>query len=104
MIMKEAKDCQSIGEVREAIDEIDYQILKSFSQRNEYVEAIVKFKHDKHGIIAGERQVEVLQRRSQWANELGLDPGTMKKIYKILIDSNIQKELEIFGNQDKAKI
>jgi len=102
--MKEAKDCQSIGEVREAIDEIDYQILKSFSQRNEYVEAIVKFKHDKHGIIAGERQVEVLQRRSLWADELGLDSGTMKKIYKILIDSNIQKEQEIFGNQEKAKI
>src|ERR1035437_6866683 len=102
--MKEAKDCQNIQEVREAIDEIDYQILKSFALRNEYVEAIVKFKHDKDGIIAGERQIEVLQRRSQWANELGLNPGVMKKIYKILIDSNILEELEIFGNQEKVKI
>jgi len=75
-----------------------------FAQRNEYVEAIVKFKHDQHGIIAGERQVEVLQRRSNWAVELGLDPEVIKKIYKILIDSNIQKELEIFRNKGKVKI
>ena len=101
--MKYAKDCHNIQEIREAIDKIDYQILKSFAQRNEYVEAIVKFKHDKHGIIAGERQVEVLQRRSQWASELGLDPEVTKKIYKILIESNIQKELEIFGNKEKVK-
>jgi len=102
--MKKAKDCQSIQEIREVIDEIDYQILTLFAQRNEYVEAIVKFKHDQHGIIAEERQVEVLQRRSKWAIELGLDPEVMKKIYKLLIDSNIQKELEIFGNQEKVKI
>ena len=102
--MKEAKECQSIREIREVIDKIDYQILKSFALRNEYVEAIVKFKHDKHGIIAGERQVEVLQRRSKWAGELGLDPEVMKKIYKILIDTNIQKELEIFRNQEKVKM
>ena len=101
--MKQAKDCQSIQEIREAIDEIDYHILKSFAQRNEYVEAIVKFKYDRQGIIAGERQAEVLQRRSEWARELGLDPGVMKKIYKIMIDSNIQKELELFGKQEMQK-
>lgn len=102
--MKEAKDCQSIQEIRDVIDEIDYEILTSYAKRNEYVEAIVKFKTDKHGIIAGERQLEVLQKRSDWAKQLGLDPELIKEIYKILINWNIQKELEIFGNKDKANI
>jgi isochorismate pyruvate lyase len=102
--MKEAKDCQSIQEIREVIDEIDYQILTSFALRNEYVEAIVKFKHDRHGIIAGERQKEVLHRRSKWAKEMGLDPEVIELIYKTLINSNIQKELEIFGNKEKTNI
>ena len=71
MIMKEAKDCQSLQEIREMIDEIDYQILASFGRRHGYVNAIVKFKSDKDGIIAQERQVEALQKRKEWAKEFG---------------------------------
>ncbi|HEX7585920.1 MAG TPA: chorismate mutase [Prolixibacteraceae bacterium] len=100
--MKEAKDCQSIQEIRDAIDEIDYQLLTVFAKRNEYVEAIVKFKTDKDGIVAMERQLEVLQKRSEWAKELGLDPDLIEEFFKTLINWNIQKELEIFGSNKTA--
>lgn len=102
--MKEIKDCQTIGEIREGIDEIDYQILASFGKRLEYVKAIVKFKSDQDGIIALDRQLEVFRKRREWAQEFGLDPVLFEEIYKTLINWNVQKELEIFRSTENSKI
>lgn len=102
--MKKPKDCHSIQEIREIIDKIDYEILASFGKRNEYVQAIVKFKSDKDGIIAKERQLEIFQKRKEWANEFGLDPDLIDNIFKTLINWNIQKEIEIFRSIEKANI
>jgi isochorismate pyruvate lyase len=103
-IMKEVKDCTTIEEIRESIDEIDYQILTSFGKRLEYVKAIVKFKSDAEGIVAKERQVEVFQKRRDWAEELGLDPDLFEEIYKMLVSWNIRKEMEIFSNKQTKNI
>jgi chorismate mutase-like protein len=94
--MKEVNDCKTIQEIRERIDEIDHQILTSFSKRLEYVKAIVKFKTDAEEIVALDRQLEVFQKRRQWAEELGLDPDLFEEIYRTLVDWNIRKEMEIF--------
>jgi chorismate mutase-like protein len=100
--MKEAKDCQTIEEIRQSIDEIDYQILTSFEKRLEYVKAIVRFKSDPEGIVAKERQQEVFQKRREWAMELGLDPDLFEEIYKTLINWNVNKEMEIFRTKKMA--
>lgn len=97
--MKEIKDCKTIQEIRDSIDEIDYQILTSFEKRLEYVKAIVSFKSDAEGIVAKDRQQEVFQKRREWAGELGLDPDLFEEIYKTLINWNIRKEMEIFSNK-----
>lgn len=97
--MKEIKDCKTIQEIRDCIDEIDYQILTSFEKRLEYVKTIVSFKSDAEGIVAKERQQEVLQKRREWAEELGLDPDLFEEIYRTLIDWNVSKEMEIFSNK-----
>lgn len=102
--MKEIKDCKTIQEIRDSIDEIDYQILTSFEKRLEYVKAIVSFKSDAEGIVAKERQQEVFQKRREWALELGLDPDLFEEIYRTLIDWNVSKEMEIFSNKKIAKI
>jgi chorismate mutase-like protein len=100
--MKEIKDCKTIHEIRESIDEIDYQILTSFGKRLEYVKAIVGFKTDPEGIVAKERQKEVFQKRREWAVEFGLDPDLFEEIYKTLINWNVNKEMEIFKNKKMA--
>ncbi|MDP2336309.1 MAG: chorismate mutase [Bacteroidota bacterium] len=102
--MKEAKNCQTIQEIRAGIDEIDQQILAFFGKRMEYVREIVKFKSDENGIIAKERQLEVLQKRKEWAKEFNLDPELFEEIYKVLINWNIQKELELFRSEEKTNI
>ena len=99
--MKVAGDCRSIDEIRDCIDEVDYQIFTAFGKRLEYVKEIVKFKNDAEGIVARDRQLEVFQKRREWAQEFGLDPDLFEEMYKLLVNWNVQKELEIFRNNEK---
>lgn len=102
--MKLAKDCLNIQEIRDCIDEMDYQIMSSFGKRMEYVKEIVKFKADRDGIVAYGRQLELLQKRRDWAAEFGLNPELFEEIYKMLINSNVEKELELFSDRKNTTI
>lgn len=95
-------NCKSIEEVREAIDGIDHQILKLFGQRYEFVKEIVKFKTDEESVIAEARQKEVIAKRREWAEELGLNPDLFEEIYWTLMRFNVKKELEILKSKQSA--
>ena len=97
--MKNPEDYASIEEIRDAIDEIDYQIMKLFGERYDFVKEIVKFKTDEASVIAESRQEEVIAQRRAWAIELDLNPDLFEKIFWTLIRFNVQKELEILRNQ-----
>jgi chorismate mutase len=86
-------------EIRNGIDEIDYQILQLFSQRYSFVKEIVKFKTDEESVIAETRQKEVIRQRREWAEKLDLNPDLFQEIYRILMKFNVNKELEILNNQ-----
>lgn len=102
--MKNPQSCKSIEEIREAIDGIDYQILKLFSQRYEFVKEIVKFKTDEASVIAENRQMEVIEKRREWAAELGLNPDLFEDMFWTLIRYNVQKELEILKNTNAKPV
>ena len=96
------QDCDNIQEIRDAIDVIDQDILQLFAQRQDYVKEIVKFKSaDEEGIIARERQEEVLKQRKAWAEERGLDSEMMEEVFRLLIDKNIQIQLDIYKTNNK---
>jgi len=96
--MKNPEDCKSIEEIRELIDVIDYQIMKLYSDRYEFVKEIVKYKTDEESVIAANRQKEVIEKRRKWARELGLNPDLFEEMFWTLIRYNVQKELEILKN------
>ena len=96
--MKNPESCKNIEEIREAIDGIDYQIMKLFSQRYDFVKEIVKFKTDEASVIAENRQAEVIAKRREWAVELGLNPDLFEDIFWTLMRYNVTKELEILKN------
>lgn len=96
------QDCDSISKIRDALDVIDGEILKLLGQRQDFVKEIVKFKSsDEEGIIARERKELVLKQRQEWAEEYGLDEELIEKIFRLLIDKNIQIQLEISRNINK---
>ncbi len=98
------EDCKNIEEIRQAIDEIDYQILKLFSQRCEFVKEIVKFKTDAVSVIAENRQKEVIAKRREWATELAMNPDLFENIYWMLMHHNIQEELKMLENSGPNQI
>ena len=102
--MKNPENCKNIEEIRTAIDGIDYQIMKLFSERYEFVKEIVKFKTDEASVIAENRQTEVIEKRREWAVELGLNPDLFEDIFWILMRYNVQKELEILKNTNTKPV
>jgi isochorismate pyruvate lyase len=94
--MKDPKQCNNIEEIRQCLDEIDFQIIELLGNRLNYIKEIVKFKLDEKEIIANARQKEVINLRREWAENNNLDPGLIESLYKTLIEFNIKKELKIF--------
>jgi chorismate mutase len=102
--IKLPKDCNSKEEIRQQIDIIDKKIIALFTRRFEYVSEIVKYKNDVESVVAQDRKNEVIKLRGKWAEETGLDKSTFEEIYRLLIDSNIAKELEILKKMIPDKI
>jgi len=98
--MKDPEDFKTIQEIRDAIDEIDFRILELFGDRNHCVKGIVNFKTDKAGVVAKKRQKELLALRRKWAVDFNLDPDMIENIFKMIIKSNIKKQLIMLENPE----
>jgi isochorismate pyruvate lyase len=74
--MKRPEDCESLDDVRLAIDALDREIIAGLGQRARYVEAAARFKTGEPSIRAPERQRTMLEAHRRWAEEEGLRPRT----------------------------
>ena len=101
MNLKKPNECSSLEEVRDQIDSIDKEIIQLLGLRHKYVEKIVRFKKDEEGVIAAARKDFVIQQRANWAAQSGADPETIRKLYTLLIDRNIQHELKLLRERIK---
>jgi len=92
--MKYPEDCHSLNEIRWEIDQLDRDIIKKFSLRFGYVKAAAKFKTSKATVQATERFNSMLQQRRDWAEEEGLNPDVIEKLYRDLVEYFIREELQ----------
>lgn len=100
--IKDACDCQSKEEIRDQIDIIDQQLIQLFAKRYEYVKEIVKHKEKTEDAIVDQiRKDHVIEQRSKWAEEIGLDKQAFADLFRYLIEHNISKEMEILENENQ---
>lgn len=92
--MKEPDECSNIQEIRQEIDKIDRQIIAAFGKRFEYVKAAAKFKTSETSVKALERVQSMLQQRRLWAEEQGLSPDVIEKLYQDLVNFFMAEELK----------
>ena len=92
--MKKPEDCRNIGDVREAIDELDREIIGLVSRRGRYVETAARFKTGEEDVRAPDRQKKMLEERRRWAIEENLDPDVIENLYKDLVSYFINREME----------
>jgi isochorismate pyruvate lyase len=86
--------CESLEDVRQAIDGLDREILHLLGSRTRYVAAAARFKTDPKGVHAPERQKAMLARRREWAEEEGLDPDFVETLYQNIVSHFVGREMD----------
>lgn len=89
-----AQECESLAEIRAAIDGIDRTILAALRNRLDYVRAAGRFKRNTDEVRAAERVTSMLAERRAWAEQIDLDPDWIEEVYRFLIDGFIRLELK----------
>ena len=92
--MRPPEACESIEDVREAIDGLDREILRLLGRRAGYVAAAAPFKTDQKGVRAPERQRAMLATRREWAEEEILDPDFVEGLYRNIVSHFVGREMD----------
>ncbi|MDD3592433.1 MAG: chorismate mutase [Sulfurovum sp.] len=98
----ETKKCTTLEEARDAIDQLDEEIVKLIAQRNNYIRQIAHFKTSIDEIKAEERINDVISRVRSQAIELDLSPNLITDLYVRMIDGMVESEISEFRNAKGA--
>jgi len=96
------KKCTTLEEARDAIDQLDEEIVKLIAQRNNYIRQIAHFKTSIDEIKAEERINDVISRVRAQAIELDLSPNLITDLYVRMIDGMVESEISEFRNAKGA--
>ena len=91
--MKTPDECAEMGDIRAEIDRIDRKIIALLGQRFQYVQAAAQFKTSVESVKAPERLKAMLGQRRLWAEEEGLRPDAIEKMYNDLVGYFIKEEM-----------
>lgn len=101
--MKLPSECNSLEEIRTIIDSLDQQIISMIGKRFQYVKEVMRFKSNKTEVVAQTRFDEVIADRRSMAEENGLSPDVMEKIYRTLLQYFIEEEYKILDQRKKEQ-
>ncbi len=89
---KRPEECRTLAEIRTEVDRIDREIIRAIGERKHYVIAAAAFKTNPTEVAAPERFAAMLQVRRQWAEEEGLSPDLIEKLYREMVGHFIAEE------------
>jgi isochorismate pyruvate lyase len=98
--MKLPEECKNMTDIRVEIDQLDRQVIALLGQRFTYVKAASKFKTDVTSVKAPERFQAMLQQRRAWAEEEGLNPDAIEKMYTDLVNHFIEEEMKYWKSRN----
>jgi isochorismate pyruvate lyase len=90
---KEPAECSGLEDIRAEIDRLDESIITLIGKRFQYVQAAAKFKTSEASVRAPERFKAMLQQRRLWAQDQGLSPDAIEKLYTDLVSHFIEEEM-----------
>ena len=88
--------CSCLEEVRSNIDRIDNEIIKLIAERTGYVKQASSFKKNENAVKASDRVEAVIQKARERAFEYGADPDMIETLYREMISSFINLEMDEF--------
>ncbi|NEX01495.1 isochorismate pyruvate lyase [Pseudobutyrivibrio sp. NOR37] len=93
--------CASLEEVRSNIDRIDNEIIKLIAERSDYVKQASAFKKSEDGVKAPNRVEAVINKVRSKAEEYGANPDMVEKLYREMISSFINMEMDEFKRKNE---
>ena len=89
-----AAQCTNMSEIRTEIDRIDREVISLLGERYEFVNAASQFKKSPDQVKAQSRFDAMLKERRVLAEEQGLSPDLIEKIYRDLVTWFISEEMK----------
>ncbi|UTV80041.1 chorismate mutase [Acidithiobacillus sp. YTS05] len=92
-LLDHIKNCQSLEEVRQQIDDIDRNIVALLAERGAYVKQAARFKKSTDAVKAPQRVEQVIARVTALPEELGANSTVTERVYRAMIAGFIDAEL-----------
>ena len=94
----EPKNCQTMTDVREGVDELDRELVRLLVIRQGYMDAAARIKQDREAVYDADRIEDVVSKVLQSAQEQGLNPEIAEPVWRKLIERCIAHEFEIWDH------
>ena len=92
------KNCNTLKEVRDEIDNLDTQLVELISQRSHLIRQAAAFKNSVEEVKAEERIEFILQKVRHNAIEKEVSPNMISELFTIMIDEMVETEIAEFRN------
>ena len=93
--------CNSLEEVRNAIDILDTKLIDLISERSHLIRQAAAFKQSVEEVKAQDRIDFILQRVRHHAIEKGVSPNMISELFEIMINEMVETEIAEFRNDGK---
>ena len=94
--LKSADNCETMSDVRQAIDSLDEQLLDLLAKRISYIERAAHIKTSIDSIRDDERIEAIIVKRSAQAREHGYSEEMIASFFRQLIEYSVNHEMQVF--------
>ncbi|KAJ5134861.1 Chorismate mutase [Penicillium atrosanguineum] len=88
--------CDSLDEIRIALDDIDEKLLDLLNQRAAYVREATRFKSTRSSVNVPSRNDEVVQEAEEQAEHIGMPVTIARATFEAILNSSVPFEQCIF--------
>jgi len=96
------EDCQTMADVRAAIDALDADLVRLLARRFGYMRAAARIKPERGHVRDEARKAEVIANSTALARELGLPVAVIAELWERLVEGSIAYELEAWDARRTA--
>lgn len=93
-MIKPAKDCTSMTEVRAGVDSIDRELVALIARRQAYMEAAARIKEDRDAVYDSVRIEDVVAKVKAEAVKQGLSVEIAEPVWREMIKQSIAYEFK----------
>lgn len=84
--------CDTLADVRSAIDQIDFMLVGLLAERGRYVREAARFKRDRADVAAPDRVQQVIDQALQHAEQMGASSEVVEAVYRSMVAGFIEIE------------